>query len=306
MKSRLLICFAALTLLVSLLLPFGAFADSDDETTPETTAETTAETTSRYSMDKNGTCGKDLTWRLEDHTLIISGSGKMDAGSPWEFYKDTIHTLILDGPITTIGDEAFAYCNNLQYIDFGDSLVEIGTQAFYSCNAIEAVKLPASFRKFGSECFRDCENLEVIFCEGPMPSFKSSCLYNDHTVKVYYTNQTPWPAQEVERLMSNFGGRIYVTSGSEDVLDPYFEDMPDTTAVVPETTVPETTAETEPETVPTTAPTVPATTAETEPETTAAAAATEPQETAPVFALESEPIFVTEADEEEVPQTPIE
>ena len=216
----------------------------------------------------------------------------MDAGSPWAFYKDTIHTLILDGPITAIGDQAFYACNNLRYIDFGDSLVEIGNQAFYSCNALEAIRLPVSFRKFGPECFRDCSGLQVVYCEGPMPSFKASCLYNDQTVSVFYPATAPWPQEEVQRLMSNFGARLSVNAGTPEVLEDYLEDAdftvpetlpPETT--VPETTVPETTEATIPETtIPETIPTVPAT----------EAAAPEMPEEEPVFQLESEPLFVTE------------
>lgn len=297
MKRRFFTALLTLLMLLSMALPMALASETTEATeeTEETTDETTEETRTRYSTETSGSCGKDVTWRLEDETLIITGSGKIDAGSPWEFYKDTIEVLILDGDITHIGDEAFYSCNNLRYIDFGDSLVEIGYQAFYSCNSIEAIRLPATFRKFGQECFRDCKGLEVIYCDGPMPSFKANCLYTDHTVIVYYSRQTPWPQEETSRLMSNFGSRVYVDMGDPSVLEDYYDedDFPDVqTAAVPEETqpaetaaptVPETTAPvvTEPATVPTTAPTVPATEPATQPE----------------FQLESEPLFVTEPEE---------
>lgn len=292
-----MILFTIFLLLLSLTAPM-AMATETEET--EETEETTEET-SRLSMATSGTCGKDITWRLDDHTLILTGSGAMDAGSPWEFYKDSIHSLILQGPITVIGDEAFYSCNNLRFIDFGDSLVEIGYQAFYSCNALEAIRLPASFRKFGPECFRDCSGLQVIYCDGPMPSFKASCLYTDHTVQVFFPNGAPWPQEEVDRLMNNFGSRLYVTGGTPDVLEEYLSDVevtvpepqqvPETTEeTVPETTIPETTV---PET------TVPPTTeAMTEPTAapTVSVAEPAPAEEDAVFQLESEPLFVTEPD----------
>lgn len=302
MKRRLMILFTVFLLLMSLAAPM-AMATEAEETTVETTEETTEET-SRYSTATSGTCGKNITWQLDDHTLILTGSGAMDAGAPWEFYKDSIHALILQGPITTIGDEAFYSCNNLRYVDFGSSLVEIGYQAFYSCNALEAIRLPASFRKFGPECFRDCSGLQVIYCEGPMPSFKSSCLYTDHTVQIFFPNNTPWPQEEVARLMGNFGSRLYVTGGTPDVLEDYLADVevtvpepqsiPEVTEeTVPETTVPETTV---PETT-----TPPTTEATTEPTAAPTVAVTEPApaEEEAVFQLESEPLFVTEPEREQ-------
>ena len=305
MMRRLLTSLAALLLLLTLAVP-AAYASETDETTSETTEETTEETTSRLSTATSGTCGKNITWRLDDHTLIITGSGAMDAGCPWEFYKDTIHAVIFQGPVTTVGDEAFYSCNNLSYVDFGSSLVEIGYQAFYSCNALEAIRLPASFRKFGPECFRDCSGLQVVYCDGPMPSFKASCLYTDHTVQIFYPNNAPWPQEEVARLMSNFGSRLYVTGGTPEVLEEYLSEaeftapetqpIPETTeATVPETTVPETTV---PET------TVPETTAPptVEPTVSVTSPVSEEPEEA-VFQLESEPLFVTEPDRTPEPET---
>lgn len=286
MKRRLLSGIAVLLLLASMALPLALATETTGETT-----EATEETTKRFDTATSGTCGKDASWRLEGHTLTITGSGALDDGCPWEFYKDTIEVLMIRGEITAIGAGNFASCNNLRYINFGSSLKEIGYQAFFSCNALEAIRLPDTFRKFGQESFKDCDGLQVVFCDGPMPSFKGNCLYTNHTVSVYYTKETPWPWEEVERLRSNFGARIYVEVGDPEVLDDYWYNFPTRSyadeETVPETTVPETTV---PETTLPVVVTVPETTV---PETTI------PETTAPsteevVFELESEPLFVTE------------
>lgn len=304
MKRRLFSVLMLIALLLSLSLPVLA-----TEATEETAAETTEETVKKeeYTTATSGSCGKDITWKLEGHTLTLSGSGAMDAGMPWEFYKDTIYTLILDGEITTIGDGAFSSCNNLQYIDFGSSLKEIGYQAFFSCNALKAFRLPDTFRKFGQECFKDCDSLQVIFCEGPMPSFKANCLYTNHTVQIFFTKDMPWPQEEIDRLRANFGARIYVDVGTEAVLEDYLEDRPTPTEVQTivletqpeETAAEETAAPTQPQIdlsalVPTEAPTAPVTVPQTQPPVTEAATVptvpqTQPQPTVPV---QTEPVFV--------------
>lgn len=301
---RLFVAMTTAVLLISMALPMAMATE-----TQETTQETTEETKTHYSLEKSGSCGKNTTWQLEGHTLTISGSGEIDAGSPWEFYKDSIHKVILKGDITVIGAEAFSACNNLQYIDFGNSLKEIGYRAFYSCNALEAVRMPDSFRKFDTECFLDCDGLQLVYCDGPMPSFKGSCLYTNHTVQVFYSPSVPWPYEETSRLMTNFGGRVHVDVGSPEALEEYWEDIdtdePEETKPVlketqpPETepvvTVPATTAATVPETLP--VETVPAVT-ETAPP------ATEAMATAPALELSPQDFHNTEPTEVQQREAP--
>lgn len=306
MKKRLILSILAVSMLLSLAMP--AFATETTEATEETTeaTEETKEEKKKYSTKKNGECGDDLTWVLDGTTLTITGSGEMDDGCPWEFYKDTIETVIFNGEITTVGAGAFESCNNLEDIYFGDALVEIGEKAFYSCNSLETILLPDTFRKFGPDCFRDCEGLEEVFCEGPMPSFKASCFYNNHTVVVYFSHQTPWPWEEVDRLMSNFGGRIYAQVGSADAwedvrekIDGIRADMPAVQTVVEET-VPETTAETVSATQPVpVVPVMPEPVAETVPSAETTAETTVETEPVAVQTQPSEPLELVFVDPEQ-------
>lgn len=167
----------------------------------------------------SGTCGDGLSWTLSRHTLTISGSGEMADECPWEAYKDDIRALVLTGGVTYIGKKAFAECEKLRTIDFGDSLREIGEKAFYDCDRISQVRMPETFRIFGPQCFRDCESLTTVYCDGNMPSFKDSCLWNGNYVTVYHDLSHPWPEEAVSVLMNNFGGRLTVVPGTPDVLE---------------------------------------------------------------------------------------
>ena len=311
-KRRFLAALTAGFLMLAMALPVAMASETE---------ETTEETKVQYSTEKQGKCGKDATWKLEGHTLTITGTGEIDAGSPWEFYKDSIHKVFLKGGITHIGAEAFAACNNLAYIDFGDSIKEIGYRAFYSCNSLKAIQVPDSFRKFDVECFLDCDNLQVVYCAGPMPSFRGSCLYTDHVVQVYFSAQVPWPYEYTSVLENNFGGRVKVDMGSPEALKEYWKDIdtkepaetkpaetkPAETKPVetqPVETVPETTPTTVP---PTTEATVPETqSVETEPVATEAVAI-EPPSTAPVLELNPEDFHTPEPTEAPVQrQNPLE
>lgn len=286
-KSR----FAGLLAVIFLMLTLCPMALADETEATEAAEETVEERETPASRTNSGTCGDGLTWEIRGSTLTISGSGEMEEGASWAG-QDRIKTVILTGGVTTVAAEAFAGCENLTGIDFGDSLKEIHQNAFRDCVGLTAISLPSTFRLFGPGCFRDCTGLETVHCAGGMPSFKDSCLWTGNTITVYYPVNNPWPAEAVEILYNNFGGRLEILAASSDTPQP--------PVVKAEETVPvETEAPTEPATIPTTAPTLPP---ETVPPTTQAPTVAPTTETvvetteAEVYTL---PTMVTQPEEEE-------
>lgn len=87
------------------------------------------------SAETSGTCGKNLTWILDDYgTLTISGTGNMEnwnlssgekKESPFKNNKEIKHVVIEDG-VTDIGYCAFGDCSNLKDITIADSVTNIG------------------------------------------------------------------------------------------------------------------------------------------------------------------------------------
>lgn len=278
---------------------------------------------SEISTARSGSCGDGITWSLEDYTLTISGSGEMEDGCPWENWMTKVEHVVLSGGVTKIGEGAFDGFTCLETVDFGDALVEIGAKAFRGCNDLSVIHLPETFRTFGAECFRDCTDLLYVYCDGPMPRFSDSCLWTGNYIAVFYPTNNPWPAEAVNALVHNFGGRLGIMMGSYDpdtvaalegeeaareteetvpAETEAEETVPETTeaiavAAVEETqapTVPETEAPTVPET--TQAPTVPETTV---PETTAVP--TTEAATIPTTEATEDTFQLTEATEETVP-----
>jgi len=299
MKKRIFVNLLAVLLLVMTMAP-AAFALED-------------------THHADGTCGDGITWSLDGYTLTIDGSGEMEEGCPWIEYIDHVEHVVLKGGITKIGKEAFFKFKCIETVDFGDALVEIGERAFSGCDDLEYIHLPATFRTFGKEAFRDCTELKYVYCDGGMPRFNDSCLWTGNYISVFYPPNNPWPAEAVNQLVANFGGRLGVMMGSYE----NSELVPQETEEETEATEPETTAATEAPTeaatVPTTqptvavmvteAPTVPTTAAPTEapteaPETTAVP--TEAPTTAPATEAEPETVLTLDLDGETEPQTPVE
>ncbi len=278
MRKAWILGIAAACLLLAVISPAAYATETGDDTNVASV------------LAASGTCGEGLTWSFSGSTLTISGSGAMDAGSPWAAYQDKIKALIFTGGVTTVAEEAFRDYDSLTSIDFGSAMVEIDTRAFQDCDGLTSISLPATFRRFGQSCFQDCSNLTQVVCAGSMPSFNGNCLWNGGYITVYYPVSNPWPQQYVDELVTNFGGRLEVLAGNGSSSRTETVQAQGTTAPATEPTAEATVPpETQPATQPATEPaavTAPATqpeetsvaTAEPTVQTTAATETTEPEE----------------------------
>ncbi len=277
MKKRLILLLAMVMLLLSLTPAAYALED-------------------RHIAD--GTCGDGITWSLDGYTLTITGSGDMEDGAPWSDHKDRIEHVVLTGGVTKIGKDAFYKYDRIETVDFGDALVEVGERAFYGCEDIDYIHMPASFKRFGAECFRGCTSLKYVYCDGGMPRFSSSCLWSGGYISVFYPTNNPWPAESVNQLVHNFGGKLGIMMGNFDPSVVGEFDVTDTEEAPTEaqTQPPETTEATEAvqAIAQTEAPTEPAIAETTEPET-------EPTEVTTVPTTEETTVPITE--ETTVPAT---
>ena len=111
-------------------------AQEEEQPVQEQSEPTQAAETSPVTMEESGTCGENLTWKLEGTTLTISGSGDMEDYSsgvkaPWS--ELTFDTLIIQNNVTRIGENAFSNRTNLKSVTIPDSVKSIGTSAFWEC-----------------------------------------------------------------------------------------------------------------------------------------------------------------------------
>ena len=77
----------------------------------------------------------EVTWKLENGTLTISGTGNMENYSyrtaPWSNQRYVIHHVIIEQGITSIGDYSFQDCVDLFSVIIPNSVITIGNGAFY-------------------------------------------------------------------------------------------------------------------------------------------------------------------------------
>ena len=113
------------------------------------------------------TCGANLTWILNEGTLLISGTGNMtdyddEQAPPWYEYKDAITTIILSDGVASIGSYAFADCDRVGFIRQAGTIKQIGAYAFQNCISLTEINLPEDLREIGTGAFEDCSGLETV------------------------------------------------------------------------------------------------------------------------------------------------
>ena len=144
MKKRILSIALVLCMLVS-LVPAAALADGEA---------------------LSGSYGKNLTWKLTDGTLTVSGTGEMTNYSsqfdtPWA-RNETITAIVVEDGVTSIGSNAFCSVYTAKSISIPEGITKIGSYAFCGCSGVKELVLPSTLTEIGEQAFSDCSGLESL------------------------------------------------------------------------------------------------------------------------------------------------
>lgn len=93
----------------------------------------------------SGTCGTNVNWSLDAGGLTISGFGAMtdypsSSSVPWDSYRSSITSVIIQNGVTSIGRSAFERCSGLTgQLSIPNSVTSIGSYAFRNCSGLTSV-----------------------------------------------------------------------------------------------------------------------------------------------------------------------
>ena len=111
--------------------------------------EAAQEASRLFSREKTPVAEIDLSdFKIEDGVLVeYSGEGGV---------------VIIPNSVTSIGKEAFEYCESLTSITIPDSVTSIGDHAFYDCESLTSITIPNSVTSIGRSAFYGCKSLTSI------------------------------------------------------------------------------------------------------------------------------------------------
>ena len=109
-------------------------------------------------------------------------------------YKDGQGVLVFDDAVTTIGIEAFSWCESLTSVTIPDSVTTIGDYAFDHCSSLTSVTIPDSVTMIGDYAFQYCSSLQefngkfasedgrCLIIDGVLNSFAIGCNATEYTI----------------------------------------------------------------------------------------------------------------------------
>ena len=127
------------------------------------------------ALAESGQCGDNVFYTYNSSTgeLVISGTGAMydhdSSGSPFR-YSD-IKSVVIGNGVTTIGDNAFYFCEHLTSVTIPNSVTAIGDLAFAYCENLAYITLPDSVATIGWAAF---SNTGYYNCN---PNWENNVLY---------------------------------------------------------------------------------------------------------------------------------
>ena len=118
------------------------------------------------NLPPHGTFGDNITWKLENNTLTISGEGEMpdfySVQTPWSRKVGSITSVIVEDGVTNVGNRAFINFDNLKRVALPNSVKSIGDEAFSWCYSLENITIPEGVRDISYKAFNSCWSLSTV------------------------------------------------------------------------------------------------------------------------------------------------
>lgn len=174
-------------------------------------------------FSESGTTGSRCAWTFDNvsGTLTIrntstyydSISNYSYGKAPWFSFRESIKTVIVEGRVSSVGANAFAGCNSLEYVympevnKVGDSAFEgcaslksvelssknnsgasIGKNAFSFCTSLTKIVIPFSSVTIGEKAFYYCENLNTLGIYNYLTIGDNAFSYCSNLSSIYMLN----------------------------------------------------------------------------------------------------------------------
>lgn len=119
-------------------------------------------------------------------------------------YATNLTEVVFSDSVEVIGHMAFINCENLQSIDFGNSLKAIDGAAFSFCKSLTEVTIPDSVQEISYSVFSNCDKLERAVIGSGVVSLGDGVFRScDALNEVVFRDPSGWQVQTMYALWGN-------------------------------------------------------------------------------------------------------
>ena len=125
-----------------------------------------------------------ITYTTSDgNTVTPNASDVFGANIVSNTYSNGQGVITFDGPVTSIGPDAFYNCSVLTSITIPNSVTRIGEYAFYKCSSLTSITIPNSVTSIGARAFGDCKSLTSVTIPNSVTGVGGAIFYNCSSLK---------------------------------------------------------------------------------------------------------------------------
>ena len=121
--------------------------------------------TSFVSLAVTANAAGDITATFNNGVLTVSGTGDMpdysQVFSPWDNYKSSITSVVIESGITNIGPVAFNGCTTVSSVTIPNTVKLIDRWALSQCS-FTSIDIPSSVTSIGYGAFQGCKSLTSV------------------------------------------------------------------------------------------------------------------------------------------------
>ena len=140
-----------------------------------------------------------------------------DANIVSNIYENGKGIITFDGPVTSIGNNAFYNCTSLTSVTIPESVTSIGMNAFSNCTSLTSVIIPDSVTMIVATTFQYCSSLTSITIPDSVTIIGDRAFYGCTSLTSVYCTPIVPPRGGYE-MFTNIatGCKIYVPTASVD------------------------------------------------------------------------------------------